>query len=95
MPLLWLSLSFVCGILLGWWLHWPRNAWLGLAGLAILLYVVYKMVKRLPALRRPRPASGPVTRSWWAVALPYPVLAAALCLGAARLQATRLDLGPG
>ncbi len=89
MPLLWLSLSFVCGILLGWWLNWPSAAWLALAGLVFLLYVIYKLVRRMPA-----PAGGPVSRPWWTVALPYPVLVAALCLGAARFQLTRLTLTP-
>lgn len=95
MPLLWLSLSFVCGILLGWWLNWPRDAWLAAAGVALSLFALYQLITRRSASRRPSATSKPGSRPWWAVTFPYPVLVAAVCLGAARYQTTRPILDPG
>lgn len=94
MPLLWLSLSFVCGILLGWTLNWPWTIWLALTGLILLLFGFYKLLSRLLFLRRPGLAGEPDARPWWAVTLPYPVLVAVVCLGAARFQSTRAVLTP-
>jgi competence protein ComEC len=93
-PLLWLSLSFVCGILLGWLLNWPWTIWLALAGLILLLFGFYKLIWRLLYLRRPAPPGEPDTRPWWAITLPYPVLVAVVCLGAARFQSTQVALTP-
>ena len=40
MPLLWLSLAFLTGILLAANLHLPGYAWLGLAGLALVIGLI-------------------------------------------------------
>ena len=101
-PLLWLSLAFLCGVLLGWLAGWPPVAWLVLAGLVLFLVIIYKLVRRLPAIQRfapagdpaADPAAGPATRPWWAFGLPYPLLLVALCLGAARYRATQVPITP-
>ncbi len=95
MPLLWLSLMFVCGILLGWGLNWPWAAWLALAGLVFLPFIVYRLILRLSSRRRLAPAEPPPSRSLWAIPLPYPVLIIALFLGAARYQMTQVAIAPG
>jgi competence protein ComEC len=93
-PLLWLSLAFVCGIILGWLVAWPWSIWLALAGLVFFILVGYKIVLRLPAFHRFEPAGNPASSPWWGVRLPYPVLIVALCLGAARYQSTRISITP-
>jgi competence protein ComEC len=93
-PLLWLSLAFVCGVMLGWLLSWSLGVWLSLAGLILFLFAVYKFVFRFPALHRFAPGGGPTSRSWWALGLPFPVLIIALCLGAARFQSTQVPITP-
>ena len=94
MPLLWLSLAFVCGVILGWLAGWPWATWLALAGLVSSLFIVYKLVIQLPALHRLAQGGDPASRPWWAVGLPYPVLMIALCLGAARFQSTQISITP-
>jgi competence protein ComEC len=83
LPLLWLSLAFLTGIVLANQLGWALASWLAFAGLAL----VWQLLRRLP-LRVPRslPSIGP---------LPYPVLLLALVLGAARytLAQPRYDSG--
>jgi competence protein ComEC len=78
LPLLWLSLAFLIGIVLASQLGWTLAAWLALAGLALL----WLLLRRLP-LRWPRllPSPGPLPI---AVPVPVQVLLLALALGAAR-----------
>jgi competence protein ComEC len=83
LPLLWLSLAFIVGIVLANQLGWAPGVWLAFAGLALL----WQMLRRLPLhLPRSLPSIGP---------LPYPVLLLALVLGAARysLAQPRFDSG--
>jgi competence protein ComEC len=94
MPLLWLSLSFVCGILLGWSLGWSWTVWLALAGLALVLSMLSRIVRRQPFLHPSAPDSEQDARPWWASTLPYPILIASMCLGAARYQSTQHVLTP-
>jgi competence protein ComEC len=86
---------FVCGILLGWGANWPWTAWLALAGLIFLLFIVYRLILRRFSWRRLAPAEPPPSRSLWAIPLPYPVLIIALFLGAARYQMTQVAIAPG
>ena len=94
MPLLWLSLAFVCGIILGWVLVWPWATWLALAGLIFILFIGYKIILRSPAFSSFAPAGDPASPPWWAVRLPFPVLMIVLCLGAARYQSTQISITP-
>ncbi|MBN2549336.1 MAG: ComEC/Rec2 family competence protein [Anaerolineales bacterium] len=87
MPLLWLSLAFLSGILLADLLNWRTAAWLLLAGLG-LVYLLFsrRLAQRLSGLRRiPMPAA-PVSNA---------VLFVSLCLGAARYQVAQPNLHPG
>lgn len=91
MPLLWLSTTFLCGIVLGELLGWPVQAWLALAAASSLwaLALHRRTPTNVPALANQRSAylSPPKPLS-------YPLLLAVLCLGAARLQATREAITP-
>ncbi len=89
MPLLWLSLAFALGILLGEILAWNFSAWLILVGaclfLFFLLFVLNKKFTIPPPRfldRLPRPP------------LPILVLLAVLCLGAARMQLAQPTFTP-
>jgi competence protein ComEC len=75
-PLLWLSLAFLIGIVLAFQLGWALGAWLALAGLAL----AWLVLRRLP-LRWPRsfPSVEHLTYP-----VPVPVLLLALALGGAR-----------
>ena len=91
MPLLWLSLAFLCGIVLGDLLEWRLEMWLVLAALTMLLRLILRRrffsggvlqpAARLPILSPPAP-------------LNYSILTAVLCLGAVRLQAERTAITP-
>ncbi|MEW5868082.1 MAG: ComEC/Rec2 family competence protein [Chloroflexota bacterium] len=98
MPLLWLSLAFLCGILLGEWLAWPVLAWLWLSGLALGLEFLrfLPFAKRLTAqisnaaarfLSRIAFLSVPAPLSIWTLLL-------FLGLGAARYQVSQPHFGP-
>ncbi len=84
MPLLWLSLAFLGGILLGAEAGLPAWSWLALAAALPLLV---SLVGRLPVARRAlaRGRRPP---------LPVPVILAFLLLGAARYQAAQPRLAP-
>ncbi len=78
LPLLWLSLAFLIGIVLAYQLGWGLAAWLVVAGLALL----WLLLRRLP-LRWPRllPSLGSLL---FPIPVPLPVLLLALAFGAAR-----------
>ena len=83
MPLFWLSLAFLGGILLGELLNWSLITWLALAGFTLFLALLRLiLVRRFPALV-PRPLAIPLLR------VPYSLLLAALFLGAARYQSVQ------
>lgn len=93
MPLLWLSLAFLSGILLGALLPWTTAAWFSLAGLG-LVYLLFSrlLAQRVPGWnhilqfqRRFRLPAPPI---------PYALLLIALCLGAARYQYAQPRLHP-
>ena len=90
MPLLWLSLAFLLGILAAERGPWPAGAWLGLGAGALLLW---------PVLRR-LPQAGRVTQwaRWPALSqarlrLPPLLLLAAFACGGARYAAAHPALG--
>jgi competence protein ComEC len=76
LPLLWLSLAFLIGIVLAFQLGWALATWLALAGLALL----WLLLRRLP-LRRPRVLTS---LGSFPSPIPLPALLLALALGAAR-----------
>jgi hypothetical protein len=84
MPLFWLSLTFLGGILLGAAAGLPVWGWLVLAA-AVLVLVA--LLGRLPVARRAL-ARG------WRSPLPAPAFLACLLLGAARYQAAQPRLAP-
>ena len=109
MPLLWLSLAFIIGILLGDWLDWPQVVWLGLAALGLAIEVLRQLFRRLfngkYAIRNtdlqgaapPSPSSPRRSRIPASLIspIPYPILLIALFLGGARYQASLPEITPG
>ena len=106
MPLFWLSLSFICGILIGWWAGQPAVVWwelAGVAGMAAAALVALRKLGWLARLGRLAPGLADWVASWWPAdvetALPgfiLPWLPVALLLGAARFQMSLPPaLGPG
>jgi competence protein ComEC len=87
MPLLWLSLAFLCGILLAGPLDWPYGAWLGLAGLALLAGLGWRGFRR--SRFGARLAAFVARQRLLQAPLPLWLLAVAFCLGAARWQAVQ------
>ena len=54
MPLFWLSLAFLGGILLGEFLNWSFTTWLLLTGFFLVLVLVWSLlVRRFPHLLEP------------------------------------------
>ncbi|RPI31684.1 MAG: DUF4131 domain-containing protein, partial [Chloroflexota bacterium] len=86
MPLLWLSLAFLLGTVLGSALSWPVPLWLALAGLAALGLLLRR---RISLLFQSLPVSLPSTP------VPYSLIILALALGAARYQASLPAMDPG
>jgi competence protein ComEC len=91
MPLLWLSLAFVSGILLGEWLPWPWTAWLGM-GLACL--AAWLVLRRFTPAPLTHPLLNRFVHATPGAALPLAALIVALCAGAARYQAAHPPLTP-
>jgi competence protein ComEC len=92
MPLLWLSLAFLGGILLGEWLPWHWAAWLGLGVASLAAWIV---------LRR---FTSPGTSSTWVErfarrmpgqAVPLAAVVLALAAGAGRYQLAHPAPTPG
>ena len=98
MPLFWLSLAFICGILIGWWSGIPPAAWWELAVGAGFVAVAISLGRKFgwfSLLGRLAPRlAGWITRHWPSdteTALPgfiLPWLPLALLLGAACYQMT-------
>lgn len=87
MPLLWLSLFFLSGILLAAWIHLPTSFWAGVAGGGLLFW---KILHHLPMRRLRRLATVDGT-----LKLPPILLLVALGAGALRYQLSRPAFGPG
>ena len=101
MPLLWLSLAFLFGVLLGSMLGWSLSAWLILAALALVVLLVrytlahfirqsttpslFKSWLKFPSIVLP---------PWLIPPIPYAFLLLALFLGASRYQYTEPKISP-
>lgn len=99
MPLLWLSISFVCGVAAAAWLDPPLRACYALAGAALILALLPPAARRVFSSRRQ--SSAPAARLAGVFApLPFAgplsvfALLLAAALGAARFQVTRFVLTP-
>ncbi|HEX7975759.1 MAG TPA: ComEC/Rec2 family competence protein [Anaerolineales bacterium] len=94
MPLLWLSLAFLSGIVLGEFLGWPTVAWLALAGFALALLLLRLLLtlrfRRFPASNPPAP-----TPNLPRFPFPLPLLFIFVALGAARYLQTQPQFNPG
>ena len=82
MPLLWLSLAFLSGILLGDLLPWPISTWLALSAAIFTLFILGSRFRH------------PVRALRLALDVPPALLLVTLCLGAARFQAAQPALTP-
>jgi competence protein ComEC len=108
-PLLWLSLAFIIGVLLGEWLGWSETAWLSLAALGLAFEIVRQLFRRarsrkytlhhteLPSAAPPRPFSSRLSRipAFLIPPIPYPILFISLFLGGARFQSSLPEITPG
>jgi competence protein ComEC len=109
MPLFWVSLAFLLGVLLAASLPLPTAAWLGLAGLALPLPFLTRistfLVSRFPILQRLRlprlPGRLAQSIGYFTqklpripILIPYSLLPLFLLLGASRYQAAQPRLTP-
>lgn len=96
MPLLWLFLAFLAGILLAAILGLATGVWLALAGTAMLAFILPRLLRR-SWIRSPVDHSagvaGPST-GWPVPPLPCSLLLVSLALGGARYQAAQPRLEP-
>jgi len=96
LPLLWLSLAFLAGILLGEYLKWTSITWLLLAALFLVLFLVRLLTKRIlpdkfkPPFKISLPSS-PIPSP----PVPYTLLLLALALGGLRYQSVQPVLDDG
>lgn len=98
MPLLWLSLAFLVGIVVGSQAGWSLAAWLGLAGAALALDLALRLaMRRWPSLDVLRQARRLFTGHLWPslpLVIPsFSLILIAFALGAARYQGERLEIG--
>ena len=82
MPLLWLSLAFLAGLILGDWVHWAWQMWLAVGGVCLAAWLLAQV----------RWLQRGVLRTWIfhpgrKIPIAPALLAAAVLLGAARYQA--------
>lgn len=97
MPLLWLSLAFLTGIVLAANLHLPGYAWLGLAGLGLIIALIGAFWRRRSnPLRLPGRCSLLTDNfsflTYRLPSLPYSLILLFLFLGAARYQYAQPNL---
>jgi competence protein ComEC len=91
-PLLWISLAFIAGLVLGAYLPWTSAGWLGAAALPLILW---------PGLRRLPPGKPLAAALRWTayreprLFLPPLLLLCALALGAFRMTLSGPDLNHG
>lgn len=95
MPLLWIGLAFIAGIVLAAHVGLPHAAWLGLAGCALLL-AIFSRFLRFRLTRSPSAVHPFTQRFALAISslpnIPYSLLPLCIFLGAARYQALQPDL---
>ena len=102
MPLLWLSLAFLAGILLAASLHLPAGAWLLLAGIGLLIGLGFRFLRARTIAPLPHASriTQYVSRFTFHLSrftpslppLPYSLISFFLLLGAARYQFAQPDL---
>jgi len=95
MPLLWIGIAFIAGIVLAAHLGLPHAAWLGLAGCALLLAIISRILRS--RLTCPPVAGHPYAQRFTRAVsplpnIPYSLLPLCIFLGAARYQAVQPDL---
>jgi competence protein ComEC len=88
MPLLWLSLAFLTGVLLGDILALTTTTWLILSGVSLVIAVIQLVLKR----RRGQTGSLRKNLLPFLINFPVPILLYVLCLGGLRYQAELPDL---
>ncbi|MFN2159263.1 MAG: ComEC/Rec2 family competence protein [Anaerolineales bacterium] len=88
MPLFWLSLAFMGGIILGELLEWLGLIWYLLLGLAVFLAACGFLVKRRWPGRFERISKIPH------LSVPYSILLASVCLGGIRYQSIQPVINP-
>jgi competence protein ComEC len=100
MPLLWLSLAFLAGIVLGAQLSWSTSTWLYLIIAALTVWLLVGVLKRS---RHGHPFMGVNQTAFphimwvakWIAPIPYPLLLLVLLAGAYRYQSVQPVLEPG
>jgi competence protein ComEC len=100
MPLLWLSISFVCGVVLGAWLDPAQAIICGCAAAGLIWLIIPPLVRRSPLGRRRAPAAffrisqflSPLNQM--IAPLPVAALLLALAIGAERFDLSRFVLSP-
>ncbi len=88
MPLLWLSLAFLAGIIIADNVALPTTTWLILAGVVSVVAAAWQIIKYLRARRIPQPPGAPVSSPFTLT----PLLLVALTLGGFRYQSSLPDL---
>lgn len=94
MPLLWLSLAFLSGILLASALTLPAGAWIASAGLFLLLFATRSYTARV-SIPIPHSLRAALRFTRSASPLPLTILLIVFALGAARYQLARPRMTPG
>lgn len=96
MPLLWLSLAFLLGVLLGEYLNLPSASWIVIAVVWLFIFIGKTYLKRRGYLVYPNrlsriiklPASLP------SIPIPIPLLCVVIAIGAFRMQSSKHIPGP-
>lgn len=99
MPLFWLSLAFLFGILLGEFVGWPPIVWWALTGLAALWLVIRWLLslrsRQSPPVV-PSPSGQPSPNPFFTrLSIPLPLLLVFVALGAARSMQAQPQFNPG
>ena len=92
MPLLWLSLAFLSGVVLGKVLDWPVHIWLILAAIFLVLLFVRFLLKRFFLASAARLLFPPPSIH---IPVHLPLLLVVLALGGARYQFSQPAITPG
>lgn len=92
MPLLWISLCFIIGLIAGEYLPWTATGWLSLAGAVCVLWPILRLLPTRRAILRWLRGTARVVPS---LRLPPLLLLAFALLGAARISTSGPDLSGG
>ena len=95
MPLFWLSLVFISGMLFASLVSMPTVAWAGLAGFCLITLAASRFVsRRVPAFTARLSRSVSIADEY-APHLPFLILGAVFFAGAGRWQSVQPDISPG